>query len=199
MKRITGILAAFLVAALFAGCSTDNAAVTTTKETAAQTTSAAAQNETDASQTTAVATEAETEKAADTTVSQAVTEETTTTETTSGNLTVTEEVITEEAVVTSAAQTAEETVQESAAYTAYVFNCKDTDGNPVSNVMIQICTDEMCMVATSDDNGEAIHTGDPYSYEIHVFRYPDGYELSSEQHFTVAAEYGAYDIVFAKK
>lgn len=189
MKRISGLIAAFLITAAMAGCSADNTPAATTADTSPQATTTAAQ-------TTAAA---ETEKAADTTASQAVTEETTQAETTAEITTTTEAVTTEEEVVTSPAQTESETAQDAPAYSAYIFRCRDTDGNPVSNVMIQICTDEMCMVATSDDNGDAIHDGEPFGYDIHIFRYPDDYELSSEQHFSVDAEYGEYNVVFTKK
>lgn len=189
MKRISGFIAAFLITAAMAGCSADNTPAATTSDTPAQSTTTAAQ-------TTAAA---ETEKAADTTASQAATEETTQAETTAEITTTTEAVTTEEEVVASPAQTEAETAQDAPSYSAYIFRCRDTDGNPVSNVMIQICTDEMCMVATSDDNGDAIHDGEPFGYDIHIFRYPDGYELSSEQHFSVDAEYGEYNVVFTKK
>ena len=78
----------------------------------------------------------------------------------------------------------------------YIFRCTDENGDPVSGVMIQVCTDEACIIIKSDDSGNAVYEEMPFEYDIHIFRYPEMYELTSEAQFTTAAEYTAYDIKF---
>lgn len=51
----------------------------------------------------------------------------------------------------------------------------------------------------SDESGTAVCTDEPYEYDIHIYRYPDGHELVSEAQFTSAGEYTDYDIKFKSK
>ncbi len=179
MKNLTRLIVTAILLATLTGCGNKDAVQTT-----ADTTTTAELTTTTAETTTTVA---------ETTTT---TSETTTAHTTA-ETTTTAEIVTETtAVLTEAATTA---AQNEEAYSTYIFRCRDTEGNPVSNVMIQVCTDELCLMAKSDETGDAVHTGEPFSYDIHIFRYPEEYELTSEQHFTTADEYSAYDIIFSKK
>ena len=78
----------------------------------------------------------------------------------------------------------------------YIFKCVDEDDMPVSGVTLQICTDETCFLAKSDENGVIEYAGEPFGYEIHVYRYDEGYEPVTDTGFTTAAEYGTYEIRF---
>ena len=95
--------------------------------------------------------------------------------------------------------TADTTVETEEAPDKYIFRCTDENGAPVSGVMIQVCTDEACIIIKSDDSGNAFYEEKPFEYDIHVFKYPEMYELTSETQFTAAAEYTAYDIRFRSK
>ncbi|MBR6475103.1 MAG: hypothetical protein IKS98_06610 [Lachnospiraceae bacterium] len=81
----------------------------------------------------------------------------------------------------------------------YVFICLDQNNAPVKGVKIQICTEEVCMMQESDENGEVRYVGDLYQYDIHIYSVPKGYELVSEKDFKTEAKYGTFKIVFTEK
>ena len=81
----------------------------------------------------------------------------------------------------------------------YVFICLDQYNAPVKGVKLQICTEEICMMQESDENGEVRYAGDLYQYDIHVYSVPKEYELVSEKDFKTEAKYGTYKILLAGK
>ena len=81
-------------------------------------------------------------------------------------------------------------------YDNYTFVCRDSSGAPVKGIKLQICTDEICTMKVSDDNGEIIFDGEPLKYTVHVYSYSDGYSLVSEKDFETEAEYGIYYVDF---
>ncbi|MBR4781606.1 MAG: hypothetical protein IK014_09650 [Lachnospiraceae bacterium] len=81
----------------------------------------------------------------------------------------------------------------------YVFICLDQNNAPVKSVKIQICTEEVCMMQESDENGVVRYAGDLYQYDIHIYSVPKGYELVSEKDFKTEAKYGTFKIVFTEK
>ena len=81
----------------------------------------------------------------------------------------------------------------------YVFICRDQNNAPVKGVKIQICTEEVCMMQESDENGEVRYAGDLYQYDIHVYSVPKEYELVSEKDFKTEAKYETYKILLAGK
>ena len=76
----------------------------------------------------------------------------------------------------------------------YVVRYVDQDGNPVAGVMCQVCDDKTCSLFPSDENGECRFTLDPYAWEIHTLRVPEGYEGDTET-VTYASPEGG-EIVF---
>lgn len=74
----------------------------------------------------------------------------------------------------------------------YRFLCVDEDGNPISGVKLQICTDEMCTMQTSSADGRIEFAGDPQQYSIHVYSCPEGYEPASERDFVTSDTYSEY-------
>ncbi|MBR5345047.1 MAG: TlpA family protein disulfide reductase [Clostridia bacterium] len=72
---------------------------------------------------------------------------------------------------------------------SYVVRYVDQDGNPVAGVVCQVCDDATCTVYTSDENGECHFTLEPYPWEIHTLRIPEGYEGDKET-VTIASPYG---------
>ena len=83
--------------------------------------------------------------------------------------------------------------------TEYVFRCVDENGDPVTGVTLQICTDETCALVKTDETGVVKYAEKPYEYDVHVYRYDEGYELVSEAEFKTDDVYGVYDIKFVKK
>lgn len=92
---------------------------------------------------------------------------------------------------TSQPQASEDPSQD--ALSQYLFKCSDENGNPVSGVRLQVCTDESCSMLVSADDGTAVFDGDPFAYSIHVSA-PEGYEIISEKEFTTLAEYSEYSV-----
>ena len=62
----------------------------------------------------------------------------------------------------------------------YVVRYVDQDGSPVAGVICQVCDDKTCAIYTSDENGECRFTLDPWAWEIHTQRVPEGYEGDTE-------------------
>ncbi len=81
----------------------------------------------------------------------------------------------------------------------YVFTCLDQDNAPVRGVRLQICTEEVCTMKESDENGEIRFSAALYNYDIHVYSVPKEYELLSEKDFNTGNEYGTFKISFNKK
>ena len=81
----------------------------------------------------------------------------------------------------------------------YAFFCLDQNNAPIKGVKIQICTEEICMMQESDENGEVRYAGDLYQYDIHVYSVPKEYELVSEKDFKTETKYGTYKILLAGK
>ncbi len=72
---------------------------------------------------------------------------------------------------------------------AFVVTYVDQNGDPVPGAVCQVCDDELCLVFTSDENGECRFELEPYPYEIHTLIVPEGYEGDTETVFT-ASPYG---------
>ena len=53
----------------------------------------------------------------------------------------------------------------------------DNDGNPIQGVKVQFCSDFICMMETTDENGTAVFNAEEGSvYSVHVLKVPEGYE-----------------------
>ena len=81
----------------------------------------------------------------------------------------------------------------------YIFTCLDQNNAPVKGVKLQICTEEICMMKESDENGEVRYAGDLYQYDIHVYSVPKEYELVSEKDFKTETKYDTFKILFTGK
>ncbi len=51
----------------------------------------------------------------------------------------------------------------------YIFICTTSEGDPLPGVRVQVCTDEVCMMQTSGEDGRIIFDGEPQQYSIHVY------------------------------
>ena len=82
---------------------------------------------------------------------------------------------------------------------AYTVRFVDQNGEPVSNVMCQVCDDTLCMVFTSDQNGVCEFTLPAYAYEIHLLMAPEGYAGNAEEVYNVPAGGGVIEIHLEKQ
>lgn len=90
----------------------------------------------------------------------------------------------------------EEQVATSATYT---FTCVDQNGDPVTGVMINVCTDESCTPMPVDENGVLSFESMPYEYHIQVILVPDGYEFDKTQEFYTTLEGGEMVLTMTKQ
>lgn len=81
----------------------------------------------------------------------------------------------------------------------WLFTCMTTDDEPVSGVKIQICSDSTCFMVESDDTGAALFDGDATSYEVHIYKVPDGYVIKEDAPETVTVDDRSISVVFEKE
>ena len=55
----------------------------------------------------------------------------------------------------------------------------DAAGKGIERAMVQICTDDMCQVFFTDENGVVTMTGKPFAYQVHILK-AAGYALPKE-------------------
>lgn len=82
-----------------------------------------------------------------------------------------------------------ETAETVSSMSVYAVSVVDQNGDPVPGVMIQVCNDETCMVYTTDEAGACEFELEPFAYEVHLLKLPEGYEGDTET-ITVAPEEG---------
>ena len=65
----------------------------------------------------------------------------------------------------------------------YTIKVVDEGGNPVENVMVQLCSDSGCMPKMTNAEGVAVYENQPEisGYKASVTMYPEGYEAAGEQ------------------
>lgn len=71
--------------------------------------------------------------------------------------------------------------------TAYAVRIVDQNGDPVPGVIVNFCTDTACTPVTSDQNGQAVYTGQPYAYHVQVLSVPEGYDYTGEAEMVLLA------------
>ena len=80
-------------------------------------------------------------------------------------------------------EASEEVAEEAAEEAALVENglevyrvfVKDEAGEPVSGVMVQFCSESLCMMEVSDEDGMASFDNKPDHYTVHMLRVPEGF------------------------
>ncbi len=80
----------------------------------------------------------------------------------------------------------------------YRFYFLTEDNDTVAGVKLQICQNDACLMKSSDDAGLIEFDGEPQIYSIHVYSFPDEYELVSEREFETEAKYGVYKTILKK-
>ena len=82
---------------------------------------------------------------------------------------------------------------------AYTLLCVDQMGNPVENVLLQVCNDEVCQVFITDGEGKAVFEADAYPWEIHVLQAPEQYTVDSSKVILAPVEGGELIISLPEK
>lgn len=82
---------------------------------------------------------------------------------------------------------------------SYTVKFVDQTGAPVPGVMAQVCTDLLCSVYVSDENGVCAFSVLPDVWEMHILMLPEGYEGDLEEVWTLAPNGEDIEIVLEKK
>ena len=102
------------------------------------------------------------------------------------------------------AQEAEKTKTESAPQvqengeSVYRVIVSDGGGDPIPGVNVQFCSDTMCMVGETDEEGTAVFESEEGIYTVHILTAPEGYETTEEE-FETAETYSDVFIVLQKR
>ena len=97
-----------------------------------------------------------------------------------------------------ATDAAAEAPTETASEPTYTIRAVDEDGNPVTGVMVNVCTDTTCSPSMVDDSGVYTFTGEAYPYVIHVLVVPEGYSFDTTQEFVMDENGGELVITLPK-
>ena len=89
-----------------------------------------------------------------------------------------------------------EKTEEAGAYMVYVMDAETMA--PVPGVRVQFCSDTLCRMGKTDENGVAMFDSDPGTYTVHMMKAPDGYVKSGEE-FTLDKDNRAATYLLAKE
>lgn len=70
----------------------------------------------------------------------------------------------------------------------YTVCLTEGDGQGVAGAKLQICTDTLCRLMTTDENGEITFTDVPYAYEVEILMLPAGYIADPAEKRTLKPE-----------
>ncbi len=82
--------------------------------------------------------------------------------------------------------------------TPYQVQVNDEAGQPVAGATIQFCSDEECVMGTTDDKGVATFDKEAGSYTVHVLKAPDGY-AKDDTEYEAPEKPGTLTIVLKKE
>ncbi len=80
----------------------------------------------------------------------------------------------------------------------YTITYVDQNGDPVPGVTVQACDDATCVLYTTDDQGVVTFTAQPYAWEIHTLRLPEGYTGDTEVVIPMPVEGGELTVEVVK-
>lgn len=80
--------------------------------------------------------------------------------------------------------------------TGWLFACTTTEGEPVAGVKIQACDDSVCRMVETDESGTAYFDAKDGTYDIHILKIPEGYEITGEDEFTISPENRSITLLF---
>ncbi len=86
----------------------------------------------------------------------------------------------------------EEEPEENIPVEAYLLHTVDQNGEPVSGVYVNFCTDTACTMFTSDENGLITFDGEPDEYHVQILMVPEGYSFDSAFELYTGRVYGEW-------
>lgn len=78
---------------------------------------------------------------------------------------------------------------------AYSILVVDGNDNPVSDVTVKFCTDTMCRLGKTGEDGVAVFDTDaPGKYSVHIMDAPEGFTVDEDEEFFTEEKYGLLKI-----
>lgn len=71
---------------------------------------------------------------------------------------------------------------------AYAIRFTDPDGNPVAGVRCNVCSDTLCAMLVSDEDGVAHFAADFVPSKVQLLKAPEGFVLPAETEFPLSGE-----------
>ena len=80
-------------------------------------------------------------------------------------------------------------------YTVIVTSLETGEG--IEGVIVNFCTDSSCVPVTTDEEGTAVFTGDPYKYHVQIIKCPEGFEMPEESDWYTEEKTETFNITLA--
>lgn len=80
-------------------------------------------------------------------------------------------------------------------YTVVITDLENGEG--IEGVIVNFCTDSTCVPVTTDEDGTAVFTGEPYKYHVQIIRCPEGFELPEESDWYTEEKTETFNITLA--
>jgi len=100
------------------------------------------------------------------------------------------------AALTACGQAAD--IEQAAKKEEYTVICRDTDGNAIPGVTVQMCTDKSCSQTVTDKDGKAVFQNEP-GMKIELISAPLGYSLPVIKGIVVVSDDTAHAFYLAKE
>ena len=80
-------------------------------------------------------------------------------------------------------------------YTVIVTDLEKGEG--IEGVIVNFCTDSTCVPVTTDDEGKAVFTSEPYKYHVQIIKCPEGFEMPEESDWYTEEKTETFNIILA--
>ena len=80
----------------------------------------------------------------------------------------------------------------------YRIFVQNEEGEPVSDAMVQFCSDDLCMMGKTDESGMASFDNEPGHYTVHILKAPEGY-AKDETEYEMLSTYSDLTVVLVKE
>ena len=80
-------------------------------------------------------------------------------------------------------------------YTVIVTDIES--GGGIDGVIVNFCTDSTCVPITTDEDGTAVFTGEPYKYHVQIIKCPEGFELPEESDWYTEEKTETFNVTLA--
>ena len=80
-------------------------------------------------------------------------------------------------------------------YTVVITDLENGEG--IEGVIVNFCIDSTCVPVTTDEEGTAVFTGEPYKYHVQIIKCPEGYEMPEESDWYTEEKTETFNVTLA--